>query len=248
MHWTEEFFDEYYLKSISPITTEERTQKEVDFVMEHTGVQKESSILDLACGHGRHVLELAQRGFKNVNGLDLTHLYIQMAREKAKQLGVHAQFIEANMRDFEAFNQYNLIFSLFSSLFYFKDKRNLKILRRVYHALQRDGYFIVDHFNPISFLQSESYKDWYLTDDDYIILDKYSHNPISGIITDERLIITPEGQRINRVFHIRDYTVAELRFHLEKIGFEIINVFGNFESEPYHIESPRQIFVTRKPV
>ncbi|MBD3225839.1 MAG: methyltransferase domain-containing protein [Caldithrix sp.] len=248
MHWTEEFFDEYYLKSIHSITTEQRTQKEVDFLLSNVEINHENKILDLACGDGRHAIELARRGYNQVVGLDLTPMYIQLANEKSEDLTNQPRFIQDNMTNLNTADEYDLIYSYFSSLFYFKDKKNIRNLKRIFQALKRDGYFLFDQINPISFLRSTPHKDWYTTEDNYLILDKYNHNAISGIITNERLIVTPEGKRINRVFYFRDYTVAELRFHLEKIGFEIIDVFGTFDSDPYSIESPRQIFITRKPV
>ena len=43
-------------------------------------LEKNMVILDLACGQGRHSLELARRGFKNVNGLDRSHFLIRKAK------------------------------------------------------------------------------------------------------------------------------------------------------------------------
>lgn len=247
MHWTEEFFDEYYLKSSHYLTRAEQTEKEVDFLLKHVEITKESAILDLACGYGRHAIALAKRGYKNVSGLDLTELYIKMAREKAQGLAIPPHFVQGDMSDFEEEKQYDLIYSFFSSMFYYDDKHNLDIIHRIYKGLKRDGYFVIDYFNPLYFLKINKKKDWHITDDDYLILEKYAHNPLSGMITDERLIITPEGKRIKRIFHVRDYTPAELRFHFENIGFEILNVYGDFDGNEYNIDATRQIFVARKP-
>ncbi|MGD9488248.1 MAG: class I SAM-dependent methyltransferase [Calditrichaceae bacterium] len=248
MHWTEDFFDEYYLKSIDRITGKEQTDSEVNFLIEHSEIDRDGLILDLACGHGRHAIELAGRGFTHVTGMDLAIQFLNMAKENAAALSNPPQFIHKNMNDFEETDKYDLIYSLFSSLFYFDDKRNLEILKRVHAGLNRDGYLIIDYFNPIEFLKRNRKRNWFFTSDEYLILDEISHNPISGIITNERQIITPEGKRIKRMFHVRDYTVAELRYHLENIGFEIINVFGNFDSSPFTIRSPRQIFVMKKTI
>lgn len=247
MHWTEEFFDEYYLKSSNTLTGAEQTAKEVDFIIEKCALDKDAPVLDLACGFGRHSIELANRGYGNVEGLDLTETYLNMARERAKSLPNPPQFVQGNMQEFAEVEVYQLIFSLFSSMFYFDDHHNLDLIQRVYKALKRDGYFIIDYFNTINFLNQNKRKDWYITDDDYLILEKYSHNPISGMITDERLIITPKGRRIKRMYRLRDYTVAELRYHFENTGFEILDVFGDFEGNKYSLDSPRQIFLMKKP-
>ena len=247
MDWTEEFFDEYYLKSSYYLTGADQTEKEITFLLNHVEISKESAILDLACGYGRHAIALANKGYKNVTGLDLTELYIKMARERASELTVQPHFVQGNMRDLEEQNHYDLIYSFFSSMFYYDDKHNLDILHRIYKGLKRDGYFVIDYFNPLYHLKTNKKKDWYITEEDFLILEKYAHNPISGMITIERLIITPEGKRIKRIFHLRDYTPAELRFHFENIGFEILNVYGDFDGSEYSINAKRQIFITRKP-
>lgn len=247
MHWTEEFFDEYYLESSHSLTSAEQTEKEILFLTSKLELSKNHNILDLACGTGRHAIALAEKGFKNITGLDLTLPYINMAIEASEKLTDPPNFIHANMRDFEEQDQYHLIYSLFSSLFYFDDHHNLDIVKRVYKGLKRDGYFVIDYFNPVFLLKMNKKKDWYITEDNYLVLEKYAHNPISGMITTERIIVTPEGKRIKRMFNVRDYSAAELRFHFEQIGFEILSVYGNFYAEPYTTDSPRQIFVMRKP-
>ena len=47
----------------------EHTREEVDFVIEALGLRGPERILDLACGFGRHALDLSRRGFQVV-GVD----------------------------------------------------------------------------------------------------------------------------------------------------------------------------------
>lgn len=49
----------------------EDTTREVDFIISKLSLQGNERILDLACGFGRHSLELARRGF-DVTGVDIT--------------------------------------------------------------------------------------------------------------------------------------------------------------------------------
>lgn len=246
MHWTEEFFDEYYLKSIDSLTGEEQTRREVDFIINQTGVEQDKSVLDFACGHGRHAIELARRGFSRVEGRDLNSNFLEIAREKSADLDNPPEFIQENMRKFKEVDAYDLIYSLFSSMFYFGHKKNIKILYRLHQALHRDGFCVIDYYNPAAFLKKGISKDWFETADQHIVLDKFHHNPLSGAITAERVIVTPDGKRIRRMFNTRDYSASELCFHLEEIGFEIMNVFGSFDEEPFTVDSPRQIYVLRK--
>jgi 2-polyprenyl-3-methyl-5-hydroxy-6-metoxy-1,4-benzoquinol methylase len=45
---------------------------------------KDSKILDLSCGIGRHSIPLAKKGYK-ILGYDISSLYLQKAREWAKR-------------------------------------------------------------------------------------------------------------------------------------------------------------------
>lgn len=57
--------------SIKEMSWVEHTREEVDFVVEALALEGGERVLDLACGYGRHSLELARRGY-DVVGVDIT--------------------------------------------------------------------------------------------------------------------------------------------------------------------------------
>ncbi len=69
--WYDGYFEEEWLDEIALHIPEERTRKEVDFVLDRLELEPGARVLDVACGHGRHSLELARRGFV-VTGIDLS--------------------------------------------------------------------------------------------------------------------------------------------------------------------------------
>ena len=98
MAWYENFFDEWYLKYwIQPIT-HERTVREVDAIVRYLEVGPDSKVLDLCCGQGRHSLELARRGYKNVVGLDLSETLLEASQQKAREEGLEVDFIHGDIR------------------------------------------------------------------------------------------------------------------------------------------------------
>lgn len=60
-------------------------------------VQK-GTVLDVACGGGKHAINLAKRGFKVV-AIELTTEGIRVAREAAKSEGVKVQFIQGDVEN-----------------------------------------------------------------------------------------------------------------------------------------------------
>ena len=68
--WFEEVFDEDYLRTL-PFMRADQTLREVEFISDALRIGAGAEILDIACGYGRHAIELVQRGY-NVTGLDLS--------------------------------------------------------------------------------------------------------------------------------------------------------------------------------
>ena len=93
--WYREFFGQGYLDTYD--FDPERTLHEVDFVEEVLALPKGSHILDLCCGHGRHLVELAARGYEML-GLDLDQLFLDLAQQELGRRGLSAHLIHADMR------------------------------------------------------------------------------------------------------------------------------------------------------
>ena len=70
----------------------EDTKSEVDFLIDQLKLQGNEKILDLACGYGRHSLELARRGY-DVTGIDITSEYIEYATGQAEKEGLKAKLL-----------------------------------------------------------------------------------------------------------------------------------------------------------
>src|SRR3989337_2234842 len=62
------------------VNDEQITSQEVQIFMSVLEVDKDTPILDLCCGQGRHVLEMARLGYWNVHGMERSHYLISRAR------------------------------------------------------------------------------------------------------------------------------------------------------------------------
>src|ERR1017187_3584219 len=68
--------------------TDEKTKLEIQFVRERLGIDKNTSLLDLACGHGRHANALAKESHRIV-GLDTNTEFLELARRQSVGEGVN---------------------------------------------------------------------------------------------------------------------------------------------------------------
>lgn len=82
----------YWILDILDMSWVEHTAEEIDFVIEALWLQGNERILDLACGFGRHALELARRGY-SVVGVDVTSDYIKYGQARASEEGLDVEFI-----------------------------------------------------------------------------------------------------------------------------------------------------------
>jgi SAM-dependent methyltransferase len=122
----------------------EHTREEVDFVVEALGLRGGERILDLACGFGRHSLELARRGYRVV-GVDVTPDYVADARASARAEGLAVEFREANALDVDVRGEFDAVLSLADgAIGYFDtEEENLRLFDVVAAALRPGGRHVL---------------------------------------------------------------------------------------------------------
>ena len=107
------------------------TERETAFVVEALGLQEGDRVLDLACGHGRHAIALAQRGMV-VTGQDLNEDYLRMARERRQRVkGVEIETVHGDMRDIPFTDEFDAVINMFTAFGYFEsEEEDEKVLAR----------------------------------------------------------------------------------------------------------------------
>ena len=143
--WWKNFFSglvvEFWRQALPP----EITQREADFLQRQLAVRPGASLLDVPCGHGRHAIELALRGFR-VTGVDLSGELLEAAREEAARCGVRdrVRWEQADMREIPAGADFEAAFCAGSSFGFLGDEGDLQFLRAVAGALAPGGRFVLD--------------------------------------------------------------------------------------------------------
>ena len=95
--WWEGFFDERYLKvGFAPISAR-KTLADTRFIAKVLSLRKGAKILDVCCGIGRHVIELASIGYR-VTGVDLSDAYLKIAAERARKRKQRVTFERGDIR------------------------------------------------------------------------------------------------------------------------------------------------------
>lgn len=153
-NWWKTFFDEYYLTIWKARGKFAHTKKEVDFIEKIIPLKKNYKILDLWCGHGRHSLELARRGYQ-VTGLDYSEYEMALAKKEAQAQNLKINFIKGDARRLRFKKKFDVILNLFSSAFgYGSEKETKNIIKGISRALKKGGYFLLDTINTLYVLRN----------------------------------------------------------------------------------------------
>ena len=160
--WWNKIFNAYYLKTDGDVVEDDSiTSEEIDYFLKLLAIKSDDSILDLCCGQGRHAIELASRGFTNIEGLDRSRYLIKKSRLTSKKKGVNCRFREGDARKLPyKTDSFNTILILGNSFGYFEiisddlqvlkeSNRTLKPWGKVYIDLT-DGEYLKSHFQPRS--------------------------------------------------------------------------------------------------
>lgn len=123
----------------------ENTKEQVDFIIKSLELTGNERILDLACGYGRHSLELARRGYM-VTGVDITKVYIEDANKTAKAEKLNANFICKDIREVSFCGEYDVVLNMADGAIGYleNDEENAKIFDVITRALKPGGKSFMD--------------------------------------------------------------------------------------------------------
>jgi SAM-dependent methyltransferase len=145
-HWTRTLFNRAYVNTEGLALPQSLTKRECQVVVRLLELKPDQQILDLACGHGRHSIELARMGYNHVLGLDFNQAAIEQAQQDAT--GTSTKFVQGDMMHLAYTAEFDVVLSLFNSMFYWDDATHLGILHGVHRALKPDGRLLLDSYNP----------------------------------------------------------------------------------------------------
>lgn len=240
--WFERSFREDYVL-VYRHRDDSAANEEIANLLERLPIKQQGKVLDLCCGSGRHSRALARRGYEVV-GVDLSPVLLQLAEEQNHF--PHLRFVHSDMREIPFHNEFDIVVNLFTSFGYFStDEENAKVIRNMAKALKTQGEVIIDFLNPAyvkRHLVPRSTKE-------AGALKIQEERWIEDGFVKKRIGIWDEASSEPREYmeQVRLFTVEQMTSMLEEAGFGQIQVFGNYEFQPYvPADSPRMIFYAIK--
>lgn len=229
--WWRRIFDSLYLRTDGDVVDDDRiTRQEVDLFLHLLNLRPSDRVLDLCCGHGRHSLELARRGYQAVEGLDRSHYLIQRARNRAKREGLSVRFREGDARRLpHPADNFDAVLILGNSFGYFETpEEDLQVLREVQRVLKPGGRVLIDVTDGDYLRQSFQPRGWeWLGRHQFVCRERSLSAKRDRLISRELVIDIRKGVVADRFYAERLYNADDLRRLLHRAGFVEVQVHGS---------------------
>jgi len=232
------------------VNWEERLTRELPFLealLSEFGVR---TVLDVACGTGRHAIALAQRGYA-VAGADVSQEMISRARENAKEARVEVDFAVAGfgaLRQAMA-RQYDALLCLGNSLpSLLSEQALVDALEDMAQVLHPGGLMVIqdlnydrvwprrERFMPLQTYQ-QGHEEWLF----FRFLDFHEET-----LTFNMVVLHRNGGMWD--YHagateLRPVFSDDLLQLLQQSGLSGVDCYGDYDQHPYHQETSGDLIV-----
>jgi len=240
MSWFENWFDSPYYHILYKNRNEKEAQVFVDNLVQYLQIPKGSTLIDIACGKGRHATIFNSVGL-DVIGVDLSHNSIASA---SKNENTTLQFAVHDMREVYQRNSFDVVTNLFTSFGYFeKVEDEQKAITAMANNLKKEGILIIDFMNVKKVISNLVLNEQKVIDNIRFNIKRKLEN--GQIIKDIEIIDSLKNQKFQEM--VKAITLADFSEYLSVAGLKIIDIFGNYNLEKFNAtSSDRLILICKK--
>lgn len=226
---------------------ERPTEEEVAVMVKLLEVKAGDSLLDVACGYGRHALLFAAHYGLNVTGIDISSGLIKAAKRFAKEKGLKIAYEVRHGRDLKYQEKFDYAIIAFNSFSLFPLEDAPVVLQGIHKALKKDGKLFMDLDNkPFNCRYGTSYRNWYTWPGGLTLGEVYFHQDIS-VEASRDLGLNAESNEVEEfIVFKRIYSKEEVCDLLSESGFRVDKIYGDWELSPLDQDSPKMILVAEK--
>lgn len=235
-NWFASWFDSPYYHILYKERDESEAQLFMDNIVHYLNLPEDATILDLACGKGRHSIYLNQMGFQ-VTGADLSSNSIAIAKDFENET---LHFVEHDMR--KPFDQkFDAIFNLFTSFGYFENEDdNFTTLKAIKDSISEYGFAVIDFMNVPNVLSNLVPEEVKNVENIDFHIKRYLKD---GYIYKE-IDFEDQGEKYHFTEKVKALTLIDFETLMENAGIYLLDVFGDYKLKKYHKqESERLILI-----
>ena len=237
--WFSDWFDTNYYHILYKNRDEDEARILIQNLCEFLSIKSNSSLLDLACGKGRHSITLNELGHK-VLGVDLSQNSITIAKQH-KRRGLH--FEVHDMRKIIPGLSFDVIFNLFTSFGYFDSSvENKKVIFAVANMLYDKGIFVIDFLNAQKVVANLVSKEEKTIDGIQFLIER----KVEGEHVFKKITVIDKNETKKYIERVQLLSLNDF----EKVmspEFKILHTFGSFDLQKFDPNtSDRLIIIAEK--
>jgi len=227
--WFKDWFASKFYLEVYSHRNDLDAEKLLKLIRKNIELTENATILDVACGNGRHSNYFAELGY-NIVGFDLSNNLLKIAQKNKLKNNSKTNYFCADVRAIPLKSTFDLVLNLFTSFGYFySDEENFSFINFLSNHVNKNGYFVFDYLNP-SFVKNNLVKSSERLVKDITISErrKIKNNRV------EKEILISDSKIMHRFYEsVQLYSFNEIINAFKKNGFNAVNTFGNYSEEKY---------------
>ncbi len=238
--WFESWFNTDYYHALYNNRDDQEAARFIENLVKTLEIPESSSVLDLACGGGRHSAQLHQLGFK-VTGVDLSENSINQARNTYHK---DIRFEVGDMRYFKTDKNYDYVLNLFTSFGYFESMaENEMVMSAVKSALNPNGILVIDFMNAKKVLKNLVSEETQHREDLVFEIKRFC----DGQHFYKNITVLDNGKSSNFQEKVQFIDKDAFENMLGKSSFEVKACYGSYDMDSFdETNSDRLIIVASK--
>ena len=234
--WYEKWFDSNYYHILYKNRS---TNEAAQFLEKLRAViipSKNSHIMDLACGRGRHSRYLCDMGYI-VTGVDLSSQSIAYAKQFENQ---NLKFHVHDMRNDFGRLQFDHVLNLFTSFGYFEnDNDNILVLKNVQRALKEHGTVLIDFMNVIKAINSMVKKEKIEIEGIQFNIERW----VDGLHIKKRIEILDQDKEFVFEESVQALKLEHFKTYFEKAKLKLIRTFGDYDLNEFNENNSERLIL-----
>jgi SAM-dependent methyltransferase len=240
--WFKDWFNSPYYHQLYFHRDKTEAAAFINKLIDHLQPAPGATMLDVACGKGRHSLQLAQKGF-DVTGIDLS---ADSIKEALAQESDNLHFYMHDMRRPFWVRYFDYAFNFFTSFGYFRTQREHdNAIHCIATALKKGGVFVMDYLNVHYSEDHTIHKsEKSIEGVNYIITKWYDENYFY-----KKIEVEDEALEMPLIYteKVAKFSLGDFTDMFAYQGLQIQEVFGDYEFSGYNVKhSPRLIMIAQK--
>ena len=243
--WFETFFKGLFAELWDRIMPPEMTAIEVDHLHKTLAGSPGARLADIACGNGRHAIELARRGCR-VTAVDLSTDFRALGQRRAAEAGVAIDWRHGDMRSLDlepgAFDGAYCMGNSFGYLDYDNVRR---FLEGVAAGLRPGGMLVIDHGTAAeSILPAIVPKRWFQVGDIYMLSECTPVPEQSRLDIEYTCMRNGVVEKQMTTSYVM--TAAEIKRVFDQADFDVVGMHSGWAGEPYKLGPSRMVLTARR--